>query len=248
MKKTLIVTGASSDMGTLLIKNAKNEYQYILAQYRTKNDALKKVLGECSSTVLEFQADFSSDEETKLFASHIKDLTDTIKDTEIHFVHFPAVQFESNRFHKTSWDTIQKEFDVSIRSFVYVSQALIPIMTKSKCGRIITLLSYLVENIPAKYCSDYILIKNCLLSLTKSLAVEYAEKGITVNGVSPSRVNTKFISNQSDLMLQGWIDKSPLKRDLTADEVVPTIQFLLSEGASRINGENIIVSCGMSAT
>lgn len=246
MSKALVVLGASSDMGIALIKKCGMNYDMIVVHYRTMNDNLKAVLTEYSKKeIVELQIDFAKDDLRT--NEKFKQLVPALQGKEIHLVHFPAVQCNNNRFHKIPWDIFQKEIDVSLKSFVAVSQALIPLMQKVKCGRIVLMLSYLAENIPPKYCANYVTTKYALLGLMKSLAVEYAEKGICINGVSPATVDTKYISNQPEVLLNGWIEKSPLGRNLNVNEVVPTIEFLLSEGAACINGENILVSCGMQA-
>lgn len=248
MKRVLVVIGASSDMGVELIRECGKDYNIIIAHYRKTNDALEKVLNNLGNDkVKKLQCDFTDPGNCERADKWFREQADQLKEYEIHLAHFPANQYNNNRYHKISWATFQKEIDISVKSFVMISQILLPGMIKLKKGRIVLLLSYLVENIPARYVSSYVAVKYMLLGLLRSLAVEYAEKGITINGVSPSAVDTKFIGNQPDILIEQWKEKSPLKRNLNVSEVVPTIKFLFSEGASCINGENVIISCGMSA-
>lgn len=248
MNKTLVVIGASSDMGTALIKKCGMNYDTIVAHYRTMTSNLQQVLLELQKsdkTVVELQKDLT--DATQEMVDDIKKIVEEIKDSEIQLVHFPAVPIINSKFHKISWDTFQKEIDISLKSFIIVSQMLLPLMQKKKAGKIILMLSYVVENMPPKYVSDYVMIKYALLGLMKSLAVEYGDKGIQINGVSPATVDTKFMECQPEILMEKWREMSPLGRNLCVEEVTPTIEFLLSEGASCINGENILVSCGMQA-
>lgn len=68
----------------------------------------------------------------------------------------------------------------------------IPNMAKKKYGRIVFMLTSCTINNPPKYQSSYVTVKYALLGLMKALAVEYADRGITVNGVSPDMMETKF--------------------------------------------------------
>ena len=68
-----------------------------------------------------------------------------------------------------------------------------------------------------------------------------------MNGVSPATVDTKYIDNQPEVLVNSWIEKSPLKRKIRTDEITAMIKFLLSDKADCINGENIVISCGMMA-
>lgn len=77
----------------------------------------------------------------------------------------------------------------------------------------------------------------------ESLSAEYASKHVTVNAVSPSMIDTKFL-RIPDLVKQMNIEASPIKRLLTPEDVIPTFAFLLSPGADTITGQNIPVTAG----
>ena len=78
----------------------------------------------------------------------------------------------------------------------------------------------------------------------KSLAAEYADKGITVNGVSPEMIDTRFLQDLPDLIKEMNASSMPQGKNLTVDQVVPTLEFLLSDGADMINGQNIAINDG----
>ena len=79
----------------------------------------------------------------------------------------------------------------------------------------------------------------------KSLATEYAAKGITVNGVSPAWVQTKYILNQPDFIVEKNAAENPTGKNPTVEDVVPTIAYLLSAAANGINGQNLSITNGM---
>lgn len=247
MKKALVLIGASSDMGIDLLRDTSDQYDKIITIYRKKSNDLVRAMSLCRSDIIELQFDFLDIDNYDYFNTELLNITENLEGYEIHIVHFSAPKCNNNRFHKIKWNIFQKEIDISIRSFITVSQAFLPIMTTEKKGKIVVILSYLVENIPAKYCANYITVKYALLGLMKALAAEYSDKGITVNGVSPATVDTKYIDNQPEVLVNSWIEKSPLKRKIRTDEITAMIKFLLSDKADCINGENIVISCGMMA-
>lgn len=57
-------------------------------------------------------------------------------------------------------------------------------------------------------------------------------------------VETKYIANQPDILREKHAANSPMGRNLLVGEIIPSIKYLLSEGASCVNGQNIIISCG----
>lgn len=248
MRKMLVICGASSDLGISLLDRSGGEYDELVTIFRSRNERLEEILIRLRSMakrVMELQCDLADSDSCDAMVQQLEEIMGQKEGYEVHFVHFPAPKATIRKFVKTSWKIFQKEIDISIKSFVMVSQVLLPVMQRAKAGRIVVMLSYVVQNIPPKYVAHYTMAKYALLGVMKSLAVEYADKGITVNGVSPAAVETKFLSEQSDIVLEKWRQESPLGRNLQVDEVVPTIEFLLSESACRINGENIVISCGM---
>lgn len=238
---TLLILGASSDMGMGFLKSAYKKYDKIIAHYRRMNDELKALGDEIGSDRITFlQADLSVEEEVYSLIEQIKETCDHPN----QIVHFPAPPCENAKFHKIAWEVFEKEYDISVKSIVLVLQAFLPKMAKDKYGRVILMLSYVVNNTAPAYCSNYVVTKYAMLGLVKALATEYAPKGITVNGISPAWVNTKYIDNQPDMLKEQVASQSPLGRNLEVEEIVPTIEYLLSDGASCINGENVTISCG----
>mgnify|MGYP001651813492 FL=1 len=134
--------------------------------------------------------------------------------------------------------------DISLKSFVLIGQALLPQMAKRGSGKVILMLSYVVSHIAPAYCSNYVVTKYAMLGLMRALATEYASKGITVNGISPAWVNTKYIANQPDILIRQNEAASPTGQLLEVMDIVPSIRFLLSDGADCITGQNLTISCG----
>ena len=82
------------------------------------------------------------------------------------------------------------------------------------------------------------------MGLMKALAQEYAGKGVTINGISPTMIETKFLNDIPDLLVQQNAMNSPTKENLKVQDVVPTISFLLSNNANSITGQNIAITNG----
>ena len=78
----------------------------------------------------------------------------------------------------------------------------------------------------------------------KSLATDYAGYGITVNAVSPSMIETKFLAETSHLIVEQAAAEHPMKRNAQVGDVVPAMAFLLSEEARFITGVNLPVTGG----
>ena len=78
----------------------------------------------------------------------------------------------------------------------------------------------------------------------KSLAVEYASRGITINAVSPEMMETKFLSDIPKLIVEQNAKESVLGRNLYVEEVISAFEFLLSDNANAVTGLNLKVTGG----
>ena len=238
--KVLLVTGASSDMGCDLIRKVAANYESVIAHYAHWNENLEALKNELGEKMICLQADFSSEEDTQRFAAEIKTQFPVID----HFAHFPAKRISHKKFAKSSWQDFESEIAISLRSFMEVARAVLPAMAKQKYGKILVMLSSCTVGNAPKYLTAYTSIKYAMLGLVKSLASEYADKKITVNGISPDMTETKFLTDVASLIAENNAATSPIGRNLTLDDVTPTAVFLLSDGADTITGQNFAITAG----
>lgn len=240
-KQVLLVIGASSDCGLAVIKQIHHNYTCIYAHYAHDADRLLELKETLGSKLILIQDDFSEAcggeavvkamEETGVFPNHV--------------IHFSAVPFQYVKFIKAGWDLFEKDLQISVRSAVIILQKVIKNLIKQKKrGKIVFMLSSVTTNFPPKYLSSYVTVKYALIGLMKSLSVEYADKGIMVNAVSPSMIETKFLREIPELVVQQTAANSPFGRNLYVEDIVPTFEFLLSDKADLITGQNIVVSGG----
>ncbi len=240
MSNVLLVTGSTSDIGVELIKNVHQNYDYIIAHYNQNKGNLVELEKKLKDKLILLSSDFLDEEDTCK-------VVDKIIEKGIipnHIVHLPAGKFENIKFSKINWQKFNNDLNISLRSIVIILNKLLPIIAKEKNGKVVIMLSSCTLNIPPKYLTSYITSKYALLGLMKALSQEYAGKGITINGVSPSMIETKFLNNIPTLIIKQNAENSPTKENLKVSEVVPTIEFLLSEKANCITGQNIAITNG----
>ena len=75
-------------------------------------------------------------------------------------------------------------------------------------------------------------------------SAEYADKGLNINGISPNMMETKFLSNIDERIVEMSAGGASKKRNITVTETVNGIMWLFSEGASYVNGINLNLSGG----
>lgn len=142
------------------------------------------------------------------------------------------------------WEDIQKHLDITVKGMYNLFVNAISVMTEHKYGRIIALNTQAIEILPPKGWVGYVTAKSALAGLCKSMAVELAGAGITVNMVSPGMTETDLIADMPEKAILIAATKSPLKRLATAEDVAVAISFLANEKASYITGETIRVNGG----
>ncbi len=117
-------------------------------------------------------------------------------------------------------------------------------------GRIITIASAHAL-VGAAERSAYGISKAALLQMTRMLAIEWADYGITVNAVAPGRLDTPSPSragtgSNKDYM-EAMLKRIPLHRLATAEEVAAAVVFLAGPGAASITGQTIVIDGGLTA-
>lgn len=240
-EKVLLVTGASSDVGMALIRSVAGKYKKVWAHYHGSREGIDELQRTFGDVIVPIQADFTSEESTQAMI----DVIEASGELPDHIVHLSAPKAKNLQFHKTTWESYQKELDTSLRSVTKILQAFLPKMAKKKCGKVVFMLTAYTIGVPPKFQSVYVTTKYALLGLMKSLAAEYAAKGITVNGVSPEMMETKFLSELPELIVEQNAQNSPLGRNLTVEDVVPAFTYLLSDAADAVTGQNLAITGGM---
>ena len=240
MEHNLLILGASSDLATALIPKIVRDFQMIFAHYHQSPDTLRELQKSVPCHMELFQADFISETETKQLMEKVAESGIQIT----HILHCPSARFENERFRKLSWVDYSIMLDTQMRSLYYASNYFIPIMAKRQYGKLVTVLSSYTVGTPPAYTSAYITAKYAQLGFIKSLAAEYAGKSIQINAVSPSIIETKFLRDMPRLVAEQNSANHPLKRNATVEDVIPAIEFLLSDQSGFITGQNLLVSGG----
>jgi 3-oxoacyl-[acyl-carrier protein] reductase len=141
-------------------------------------------------------------------------------------------------------EQIQKTFATNVNGALWCTKSAIRVMMKKKVGRVILLSSVVAESgNPGQ--AVYSASKAALIGLTKTLAREYASRGITVNAVAPGFIDTDMTSTLPEEAKASIVAQTPLGRVGTPEEVASAIVFLASDEASYITGQVLRVNGGM---
>jgi len=161
---------------------------------------------------------------------------------------------KSAPFHRTDDAMWREALDVNLWGAIHCTRAALPWMLESGWGRIVNIASTAgVTGFP--YVTAYCAAKHALVGLTRSLAMETAQKGVTVNAVCPGYTDTDVVAQAvanivaktgrtAEQARAELAAHNPQKRIIAPEEVAETVAFLCLPSSSSITGQAIAVAGG----
>ena len=154
----------------------------------------------------------------------------------------PAI--DRKPFEELSWSEVDRYWRSYVQSAFVLTERLLPGMKERGFGRFVHMLTTAAWGTPPPNVAGYVAAKSGLWGLTRSLAVELAPHGVTVNAVSPSAVITDQWAEASDSRRRALAMSVPAQRLASPEEVAATIMFLLGDEGSYVTGANLPVAGG----
>ncbi|MBR3445685.1 MAG: 3-oxoacyl-[Prevotella sp.] len=145
------------------------------------------------------------------------------------------------RMTEQQWDAV---IAVNLKSAFNFIHAVTPIMMRQKSGSIINMASVVGVHGNAGQ-SNYAASKAGLIALAKSIGQEIGSRGIRANAIAPGFIDTAMTQALSDEVRKDWIQKIPLRRGGTVEDIANVATFLASDLSSYVTGQVIQVDGGM---
>jgi NAD(P)-dependent dehydrogenase (short-subunit alcohol dehydrogenase family) len=133
---------------------------------------------------------------------------------------------------------------INLSGAFYMSKAVLDHMLDRGTGRIVNISSVIGETGNVGQ-ANYAASKSGLFGLTKTLALETARRGITVNCVAPGFIETEMVSAIPGDILDTIVERVPMRRLGTPEEVAHAVLFLLDDRSSYITGAVIAINGGI---
>ena len=235
--KKILITGATGGIGHALVKKFVSLEGNILATGTKieKLDDLKKEFPKINILKFDISNHSKIEEFIENVSSQLIGLDILINNAGINMDNL------SLRMKDEEW---KKVIDVNLGSTFFLCKYAIKKMLKNKYGRIVNVTS-VVGHTGNLGQSNYAASKAAIIGMSKSLAIEYAKKNITINCVSPGFIQSKMTDNIVASIKAVLTSRIPMAKLGTGEDVSNTVAFLSSESASYITGETIHVNGGM---
>ncbi len=235
--KKILITGATGGIGKALVKKFVSLEGNVLAT-GTKTEKLNTLKEQFPNiNILKFDiSDHSKIEEfIENTSSQLAGLDVLVNNAGINMDNL------SLRMKDEEW---KKVIDVNLGSTFFLCKYAIKKMLKNKYGRIVNITS-IVGHTGNLGQANYAASKAAIIGMSKSLAIEYAKKNITINCVSPGFIQSNMTDKIVESIKAVLTSRIPMSKLGTGEDVSNTVAFLSSDAASYITGQTLHVNGGM---
>jgi 3-hydroxybutyrate dehydrogenase len=255
--KTAVVTGSTSGIGLAIARALAAQGANVVLNGFGKAEDIEKDRAGIES---EFgvKAHYSSADMTKgaEIAAMIAEAEAAFGSVDI-LVNNAGIQFVApvDEFPVEKWDQI---IAINMSAAFHAMRAAVPGMKARGWGRIISTASA-HSKVASPFKSAYVTAKHGIAGLTKTVALEVATHGVTVNCISPGYVWTPLVEHQipdtmkarnltrEQVINDVLLEAQPTKQFVTSDEVAAFVVFLCSDAAKQITGANLSIDGGWTA-
>jgi len=235
--KKVIITGGSRGIGYAILKEFYENNSDILT-IGSNIQNLKKVQSDFPKIKIN-QLDLKNSEDLKIkFPKLIEELGG------IDILVNNAGITKDNLLIRMSENDIDDVINVNLNSLIKITKFALKNMMKNKFGRIISISSvvgFTGNPGQANYCAS----KSGIIGFTKSLALEVASRGITVNAIAPGFISSAMTDKLTEDQREKIISNIPVNRLGTPKDVANAVIFLAKEDSSYITGNTIHVNGGL---
>jgi 3-oxoacyl-[acyl-carrier protein] reductase len=237
--KRALVTGASGAIGGAIAR-AFHRQGATVALSGTKREALEKLAGELGANAFVVPGNLADREAVEKL---VPDAEATLGG-EVDILVNNAGMTKDMLFARMSDEDWQAVLDVNLTAAFRLSRAVLRGMMRRRTGRIISITS-VVGHVGNPGQANYSASKAGLAAMTRSLAAEIASRGITVNCVAPGFTASAMTDALNEKQKAAIMERVPVRRLGTPDEVAGAVVYLASEEAAYVTGQTIHVNGGM---
>jgi 3-oxoacyl-[acyl-carrier protein] reductase len=232
----VLITGGASGLGGAITQMfAALPGCSVYFTFSKSEESANSITAEFANTTA-IKCDFSNADEVAILTEKISAI-----DPDILINNAYTGEAIKTHFHKIPKTDFLKDFEHNIIPIVAITQAAITAFRKKRSGKIITILTSFLVDVPPTGSAIYVANKAYLKQLTKVWAAENAKFDITSNSVSPSFMLTNFTKETDERILEQMTAEHPLKKILTVGDVVQTVAYL-ANASPHINGIDIVLN------
>jgi 3-oxoacyl-[acyl-carrier protein] reductase len=235
-----LVTGSARGIGAATATALARDGWPVAVNYRSDGDGARAVLAEieqAGGAGLVVDADVSDPAQV----SNLFDRVEAELGPVMVLVNNAGVRADglAPQLDAAAWDTV---IETNLSAAFHTTRRALGPMLRARFGRVVNIASVVGLRANSGQ-ANYAASKAGLIGLTKTVAVEVARRGITVNAVAPGLVETRLTEGIGN----GLVEAIPARRTGRPEEVAACVRFLVSEEAAYVTGSVLTVDGGLSA-
>jgi len=239
--KNVLITGASGDIGLALCRQYLHQQCQVWAVGKNNIDPLEKMQqSEINGSNLHIlRCDITQREEVNQLAEVLEG---QIK--ELHVLINNAGRCHDTLFSEMSWEMFDEVIQTNLYGTFNVSKALFRLLSFADHAAIVNISS--IAGLTSSFGqTNYSAAKAGVIGFTRTLAAEYAARGIRVNAIAPGVIESRMVKKVPRQIIRAIMSAIPLHRQGNVEEVASVALFLSSSAASYVVGQTLIVDGGL---
>jgi 3-oxoacyl-[acyl-carrier protein] reductase len=236
--KTALVTGATGGIGGAIAR-ALHKQGAMVAISGTRRDALEQLAGELKDRVHVLPCNLADKEQVEALVPQAEE-----KMEKLDILVANAGITKDNLFVQLRDEDWESVIDINLTATFRLSRAAMKTMMRRRHGRIIGITSVVgVTGNPGQ--GNYTAAKAGMIGMMKSIAKEYARRGVTANCVAPGFIATAMTDKLNEKQREAILQMVPANRLGTPDDVAAAVVYLASDEAAYMTGQTLHVNGGM---
>jgi 3-oxoacyl-[acyl-carrier protein] reductase len=236
--KTALVTGATGGLGGGIAR-ALHKQGATVAISGTRKDALDALAGELKERVHVLPCDLSNKDQVEALVPQAEE-----KMEKLDILVANAGITKDNLFVQLRDEDWESVININLTATFRLSRAAMKTMMRRRHGRIIGITSVVgVTGNPGQ--GNYTAAKAGMIGMMKSIAKEYAKRGVTANCVAPGFIATPMTDKLNDKQREAIMTMVPANRLGTPDDIAAAVVYLASDEAAYVTGQTLHVNGGM---
>jgi len=240
-RRVALVTGGSRGIGRAIVRTLVGEGWRVAFTWREREDEAQRLAGELGDAARPFRLDLLDRARPGSLVVEVEEQVGAIAG----LVNNAGVRRDGllATLPDAAWDEV---LDANLGGVFRCCRAVIPHMVSRWAGSIVNVSSLTAVHGLAGQ-TAYGAAKSGILGLTRSLAREIGSRGIRVNAVIPGFVPTEMVADVPPEKVKALRSAEALPNGVTAASVADAVAFLLSDRASSITGQTLVIDAGMTA-
>ncbi|MDQ3676807.1 MAG: 3-oxoacyl-ACP reductase FabG [Actinomycetota bacterium] len=236
----MLVTGASKGIGAAIARELAADGWAVAAGYRSDADGAAetvRAIEDAGGTAVAFEGDVCDPDTAQQVLAEVQERLGPV----LGLVNCAGVTADglAVQIDDDDWDRV---LDTNLSAAFRLTRDALRPMMKARFGRIVNVASVVGPRANAGQ-SNYAAAKAGLIGMTKTIGVEVARRGVTVNAVAPGFIETEMTADVPDEVLEAV----PARRPGSPADVAAAVRFLASDAASYVTATTLFVDGGMSA-